>query len=148
MPQDNVHYKIPFNPISLCKENGQIETCSLAESIAQNLMLLVLTKQGENRFDKQYGNAVWNTEFENTVTESEWEEIFQKSMHAAIAQHEKRIMHPAIKVRIVNVEKNSKLQNFTTIKKKAIIHITAQLTASGENYNFSTELFLSPMFVE
>jgi phage baseplate assembly protein W len=146
--QDNIYYKIPFNPMSLCKDNGQVETCDLAESIAQNLMLLIVTKQGENRFDNQYGNTVWNTEFENNITESEWQEIFQRSMLTAISQHEKRIMHPLIKVKIMNVEKNSKLQNVTIIKKKAIIHITARLTASGENYNFSTEIFLSPMFIE
>jgi len=71
---------MPFDPEKLMGEDSTVEMCSLAESIAHNLMLLITTKKRENRFDFDYGNAVWDIEFENAVTTVEWEALFVASM--------------------------------------------------------------------
>lgn len=67
-PKGQEHYKLPFSPKAAMMSSGTLETCDIAESIAQNIMLLIITKQGENRYDEQYGNDVWNVEFDNGVT--------------------------------------------------------------------------------
>ena len=130
------------------KENGAIETCDIAESIAQNIMLLIITKKGENRYDDQYGNDVWNLEFDNGVSSSVWENIFIKSLKRQIADYEPRIVYPQIKAHIIFVEHNYDTRDFTEIKKKVKIAINAKLEATGEQYNFVTELFLSPMSID
>lgn len=130
------------------KENGAIETCDIAESIAQNIMLLIITKKGENRYDDQYGNDVWNLEFDNGVSSSVWENIFIKSLKRQIADYEPRIVSPQIKAHIIFVEHNYDTRDFTEIKKKVKIAINAKLEATGEQYNFVTELFLSPMSID
>lgn len=130
------------------KENGAIETCDIAESIAQNIMLLIITKKGENRYDDQYGNDVWNLEFDNGVSSSVWENIFIKSLKRQIADYEPRIVSPQIKAHIIFVEHNYDTRDFTEIKKKVKIAINAKLEATGERYNFVTELFLSPMSID
>lgn len=130
------------------KENGAVETCDIAESIAQNIMLLIITKKGENRYDDQYGNDVWNLEFDNGVSSSVWENIFIKSLKRQIADYEPRIVSPQIKAHIIFVEHNYDTRDFTEIKKKVKIAINAKLEATGEQYNFVTELFLSPMSID
>lgn len=145
---ESSNYILPFNPSSLMKENGAIETCDIAESIAQNIMLLIITKKGENRYDDQYGNDVWNLEFDNGVSSSVWENIFIKSLKRQIADYEPRIVSPQIKAHIIFVEHNYDTRDFTEIKKKVKIAINAKLEATGERYNFVTELFLSPMSID
>ncbi|AZI33162.1 GPW/gp25 family protein [Kaistella carnis] len=145
---ESSNYILPFNPSSLMKENGAIETCDIAESIAQNIMLLIITKKGENRYDDQYGNDVWNLEFDNGVSSSVWENIFIKSLKRQIADYEPRIVSPQIKAHIIFVEHNYDTRDFTEIKKKVKIAINAKLEATGEQYNFVTELFLSPMSID
>ena len=95
---ENIYYQMPFNPSSLFKDGGEIQVCSMAESIAQNIMLLITTKQGENRFDEEYGNAVWNIEFDNTATNVLWEETFVSSLNKLIGRYEKRILNAVIKI--------------------------------------------------
>lgn len=145
---ESSNYILPFNPSFLMKENGAIETCDIAESIAQNIMLLIITKKGENRYDDQYGNDVWNLEFDNGVSSSVWENIFIKSLKRQIADYEPRIVSPQIKAHIIFVEHNYDTRDFTEIKKKVKIAINAKLEATGEQYNFVTELFLSPMSID
>lgn len=142
------NYKMPFNPESLMLEAGTIEMCSIAESIAQNLMLLITTKKKENRFDFNYGNAVWDIEFESAITTVEWETIFIESMEEQIAQYEHRIYAPKIQVHIEYVEHSYETRKYAEIKKKAKIAIQARLTETGETFRFATELFLSPMSID
>lgn len=142
------NYSLPFNPSSLMKENGAIQTCDVAESIAQNIMLLIITKKGENRYDAQYGNDVWDLEFDNGVSSAVWENIFIKSLKRQIAEYETRLISPQIKAHIIFVEHNYETKGYTEIKKKVKIAINAKLESTGEQYNFVTELFLSPMSID
>jgi hypothetical protein len=57
---DTPNYRMPFVPSTLMTEGGSIDTCDMGESIAHNIMLLITTKKGENRYDENYGNDVWN----------------------------------------------------------------------------------------
>lgn len=144
----NRYYKIPLNLKRLMSDNSSIQTCSMVESIAQHLMLLITTKKKENRFDFDYGNAVWDIEFENSITAIKWEAIFVASMKNQIRKYEPRIYAPRIDVHIVHVEHTYETKRFSEIKKKAKIAIYAKLTETDENFNFSTELFLSPMSID
>lgn len=139
---------MPFDPERLMGEDSSVEMCSMAESIAHNLMLLITTKKRENRFDFDYGNAVWDFEFENAVTTVEWEALFVESMKDQIEKYEPRIMAPRISVHIEYVEHSYETKRYSEIKKKAKVAINAQLTETGETFSFSTELFLSPMSID
>lgn len=142
------NYKMPFDPERLMSEDSSIEKCSMAESIAQNIMLLITTKKRENRFDLDYGNAVWDIEFENAITTVEWEDTFVKSMKEQIGKYEPRIYAPKIEVHIEYVERSFEMKKYSEIKKKAKIAINAKLAETGEPFNFNTELFLSPMSID
>lgn len=144
----NKNYKMPFDPEKLTCDNGNVEMCSMAESIAHNLMLLITTKKRENRFDLDYGNAVWDIEFDNAITTVKWEALFIKSMKEQIERYEPRIYAPKIDVHIEYVQHSYETKKYSEIKKKAKIAVNARLTETGETYSFATELFLSPMSID
>lgn len=145
---ENQNYKIPFNPSSMMMSNGHIETCDIAESIAQNIMLLIITKKGENRYDEDYGNDVWNVEFDNGVTPAMWENLFVTSLRRQIAEHEPRLVNAVVEAHINYVEHSYETKGFSEVKKKVKVGINAKLESTGERFSFSTELFLSPMSID
>ena len=142
------NYKMPFNPSSVMTSDGYIKTCDVGESIAQNIMLLITTKKGENRYDENYGNDVWNTEFDNGISSAVGENIFVKSLHRQILAYEQRLANPIVEAYVSFVEHTYETRNFTEVKKKVRVVIKAKMEETGENFNFSTELFLSPMSID
>jgi len=148
MFQENKYYRMPFNPGALFSDEGSIAICSTAESIAHNIMLLITTRKGENRFDEDYGNEVWDIEFDNAATQVLWEQTFINSLTLLILEHEQRITNPIVKVHTSLVHHTYKTKSFTVIKKKATIAVNAKLFDSGEHFSFSTEIFLSPMSID
>lgn len=145
---ENQNYKIPFNPLNMMTSNGQIETCDIAESIAQNIMLLIITKKGENRYDEDYGNDVWSVEFDNGVTPAKWENLFVTSLRRQIADYEPRLVNATVEAHINYVEHSYETRGFSEVKKKVKVGINAKLESTGERFSFSTELFLSPMSID
>lgn len=143
----NKIYKIPIDLEPLMSDNQDAKTCSMAESIGDNILLLLTTRKRENRFDFDYGNAVWDLEFENAVSTVEWESIFIASMKEQLERYEPRIRDVKIAVHIEYVEHSYDTKRYTEIKKKAKIAVNALLTDSGEHYGFSTAIFLSPLSI-
>lgn len=145
---DTPNYRMPFVPSALMSDGGSIDTCDVGESIAHNIMLLITTKKGENRYDENYGNDVWSLEFDNGVTTAIWENVFVKSLKRQILQYEPRIVQPKVDAYIQLVEHNYDTKEHTEIKKKVKIGINAKMEETGELFSFSTELFLSPMSID
>lgn len=145
---DTPNYRMPFVPSALMTEGGSIDICDMGESIAHNIMLLITTKKGENRYDDNYGNDVWNLEFDNGVTSAVWESVFIKSLKRQIQEYEPRIVQPQVEAHIQFVEHSYDTKEHTEIKKKVRIAINAKMEATGERFSFSTELFLSPMSID
>lgn len=145
---NNAFLKLPFNPDFVMIEGETLPTCSLAESIAQHLMLLILTRKGENRFNPDYGNAVWDLEFDNAVTMVVWERVFAESLSDQITRYESRINQPEIRAQLEYVEHQYGTKDFVEVRKKAKISIQAIVTETGEHFTFSTTIYLSPMTVD
>lgn len=145
---NNLYCKIPLDPESLLSERSKVKTCSMAESIAQNLMLLITSRKQENRFDPDFGNDVWEFEFDNAVTIVHWETLFIESLKRQIQQYEPRLRQPKIEVRIQHVEHTYSTRKFSEIKKRAKIAINGKLIDTGEQYSFATELFIGPMSID
>ncbi len=134
---ENSNYKLPFRPLNLMASNGQVETCDVFESIAQNIMLLITTKKGENRYDE-----------DNGISTTIWETIFIKSLIRQINDYEPRLQNPKVQAHITYVEHSYETKGYTEVKKKVKIGINSRLESTGENFNFTTELYLSPMSID
>lgn len=142
-----MYYKIPFNFGDII--NGKdSHICSLAESIAQHIQLLITTKFGESRYNPKYGNAIWELEFERAINESKWTEEFRQSVLKAIISYEPRLVKVYVEIHAELVEKTWPMKNYTEIKKKVTILVKANLIETDEKFSFKTDLFLSPMSVD
>ncbi|WP_211660267.1 GPW/gp25 family protein [Pedobacter nototheniae] len=141
-----MYFKFPIYLGELL-EGRELTMCSLGESIAQHIQLLITTRFGENRYDYEYGNKIWELEFENNITTAEWEEKFRLHVINSIHQYEQRIENPIAQIFTEMVEKEWPMKKFTEVRKKVTILIKANLTESKEAFSFKTELFLSPMSV-
>ncbi|MEX6687651.1 GPW/gp25 family protein [Danxiaibacter flavus] len=141
-----MYYQIPFD-FGAVMQGAPLPACDLVESIAQHVQLLVTTKCNENRFDRKYGNSVWDQDFERGLSDADWEDKFKTSLLSALENYEPRIFNINIVVKAEMVEKTWPLKKYTEIKKKVTVLINAQLVESSEKFSFKTELYISPMAV-
>ena len=52
----------------------KLQRCSYQESIAQHIMLLILSHHGEVIGREDFGSMIWDLEFNQLVKISDWEE--------------------------------------------------------------------------
>jgi phage baseplate assembly protein W len=124
-------YKKPFKLNNIF--NGQdIDKQDVGGSISQYIELIIFTRYGEHRFKPDFGCEIWDLDFELIISESMWEEKLRQSLLRSITQYEKRIYDVHIDVHI-------------EIKKKVEIVVSGKMQQTGENYVFTTSLFLSPL---
>ncbi|PAW92065.1 hypothetical protein CKK33_00565 [Mucilaginibacter sp. MD40] len=122
-----------------------LETQDLGASISQYLELIIFTRFGEHRFKPDFGCEIWELDFELIVSESTWEEKLRQSLLKSITTHEHRIYDVNLDVRIKEVNKFYPLRNISEIKKRVEIVVTGRIQQTGENYMFSTALYLNPL---
>jgi phage baseplate assembly protein W len=142
-----MYYRFPFDFGELLEGQG-IPPCSEAESIAQHIQLLITTKFGENRYDAEYGNEIWELEFDNGLSTGIWENRFVQSVTNAVVAYEQRIEKVKVIIHSELVEKTWPMKKYTEIKNKVTILLYADLVSSGEPFSFKTVLFLSPMSID
>lgn len=143
-----MYYKLPFDFGKIIQGKDAELSSSIAENIAQHIELLVTTKFGENRSDNNYGNEIWDLEFENSLSDTQWEEHFRLSVIRTVAQYEPRLTNPDATIHSELVEKVWPIKEYTEIKKRVVIVLKGTLTETGEKFSFKTELYLSPMSVD
>ncbi|MFD1258007.1 GPW/gp25 family protein [Mucilaginibacter terrae] len=137
-------YKKPFSLKNIF--NGQdIDKQDVGASISQYIELIIFTRYGEHRFKPDFGCEIWDLDFELIISESMWEEKLRQSLLRSITQYEQRIYDVHIDVHIKEVNKFYPLRNVSEIKKKVEIVISGKMQQTGENYVFTTSLFLSPL---
>ncbi|MDJ1469688.1 GPW/gp25 family protein [Cytophagaceae bacterium DM2B3-1] len=137
-------------PIRFSKmlEGKELDTClDTGDSIAQYLQLLLITRPGENCFDPQFGCAIWDMDFELIVNEGTWKEGFRLAVADAIVRYEKRLENVRVEISIETVERHIGVKKRPELRRKAIVYIRANMVQTGEQFTFSTELFLSPLSV-
>lgn len=140
-------YKKPFD-FSRIFSNNPLESCDNGVSIAQHIELIIFTRFGEHRFDRDFGCEVWELDFELIVNQAMWEDRMCQSLMQAVKQQEKRLYDVEAEIKVRDVEKIFPLRRITEIKKQVDIMVSGKLVATGENYVFNTALFLSPLSSE
>ena len=137
-------YKKPFRFKQIFQGND-MDNQDLGGSISQYIELIIYTRYGEHRYQPDFGCEIWDLDFELIVSETMWEEKLRQSLLRSITKYEKRIYNVQIEVKINEVNKFYPLRNVTEIKKQVEIIIKGTVQQTGENYFFSTSLYLSPL---
>ncbi|MFM2375080.1 MAG: hypothetical protein RLZZ165_177 [Bacteroidota bacterium] len=122
-----------------------LATCGLGESISQVIYLLVTTRRGEMPGNPDFGCLIWDLQFEIVVEPVVWKTAVEKSLREGIARYEKRLTNTEVQVSLSDVESVYPFKQHPEIKKQALIQVKALLKDTGENFNFSMKVFVSPL---
>jgi len=137
-------YKKPF-ALNKIFTGQDLDKQDVGASISQYIELIIFTRYGEHRFKPDFGCEIWDLDFELIISESMFEEKLRKSLLRSITNYEQRIYDVHIDVHIKEVNKFYPLRNVNEIKKKVEIVVNGKMQQTGENYVFSTSLYLSPL---
>ena len=66
----------------------KLQRCSYQESIAQHIMLLILSHHGEVIGREDFGSMIWDLEFNQLVKISDWEEGVKNSLIKTIEKYQ------------------------------------------------------------
>lgn len=145
---DGEYYKLPLNLTAFLDddtEESYLETCTEKESIYQYIHLLISTCPGEHDFDKTFGTRIFEMDFEKIISRTRWEMQFTQYITETIVNNEKRLENVDVKVQIEDTTRQDTVFGTSTIKKRALVSVSANLLRTGERCNFSYVLYLGPL---
>ena len=137
------YYTLPLDP-ELLMQKKEHPGCNLKQSVGHHLHLIITTAFGEMQSDVDFGNSIWDHDFDNLTARTRQQEWMKESLLKAIRKHETRL--DAIKVDVL--VKQEEVNAFSTerrVKKRLDINITARLTATSEDITFRDSFFVSPL---
>ncbi|MCC3158600.1 GPW/gp25 family protein [Hymenobacter sp. 15J16-1T3B] len=136
-------YRLPLDMAALL-ERQQLPRCSVQESIAQHLYLILTTQFGESRYDPGYGCQVWEQDFE-ALTTMRWKDNVQRSVEQAIRTYEPRLVRARAHVSVTDFEVRHVGQR---VRKRLEVKVNAVLHRTNEPFAFQASLFVAPLAVD
>jgi len=140
----NSYYSLPLRLDKIINKKSN-PLCSLQESIAQNLYLLITSSFKELRFDHSYGCSIWEQDFE-IMTNIKWKDILSSSLEETIKIHEQRLKNARVKIEIEEFKFTNK--EAIRIKKKLIIRIDGFVVKTNEKFEFMEQIYIAPFSLE
>ena len=136
------YLKIPLQlPLATSKK---MKRCSYEESIAQHIMLLILSHHGEVIGKDDFGSMIWELEFNQLVKASDWEDGVRNSLLLAINKYETRLDEINVDVTLSEVEEEPR-NNISHVKRKAHISVTGKIKETSAPFHFKTSVNISPL---
>jgi hypothetical protein len=140
----NSFYTLPLR-LDKIVNRKPVSYCSLQESIAQNLYLLITTDFKGLRYDHSYGCSIWEQDFE-IMANIKWKDTLSGSLEETIRKHEDRLINSKVKVEIEEYKFLSK--EIIRVKKKLIIKISGFTARTNEKFEFTEQIFIAPFSLE
>ena len=137
------YYQLPLDLEGIL-ERRHLPRCSVQDSVAQHLYLLLTTYFGEARYEPAFGCQVWEQDFE-AMTTMRWKDRVQQSVEQAIRQFEPRLTQARAQVAVLDFELKGVSQR---IRRRLDITITATLYRTREPFTFQASLFVAPLSVD
>jgi predicted component of type VI protein secretion system len=136
------YLKLPLRFGSFFEKN-KLDTCTLQNSIARNLHLLITTTVGENKQDVQYGCAFWDNDYDIHLSNDARREMVIEALTRQIARYEKRLVAVAVEVNVRQASVNE--ANGSRLRRRIEIIISGSLSRSNEPFRFATGFFIGPL---
>jgi predicted component of type VI protein secretion system len=140
----NSFYTLPLR-LDKIVNRKPVSSCTLQESIAQNIYLLITTGFKELRFDHSYGCRIWEQDFE-IMANIKWKDTLSFSLEETIKTHEKRLKDIKVKIEIEEYKFLNK-EN-TRIKKKLNVKAEGFTVKTNEKFEFMEQIFIAPFSLE
>ena len=139
----NSYYRLPLDLAGIL-ERQQLPRCSVQESIAQHLYLMLTSQFGDSRFEPEFGCQVWEQDFE-AMTTMHWKDCVQQSVEQAIENYEPRLTRARAEIAMTDFELKNVNQR---IRKRLEVTITAALHRTDEPFVFQASIFVAPLSVD
>ncbi|MDQ2771911.1 MAG: GPW/gp25 family protein [Bacteroidota bacterium] len=137
------YYRLPLDLEGILNRQ-QLPRCSVQESIAQHLYLMLTTHFGESRYEPEFGCLVWEQDFE-AMTTMRWKDSVQQSVEQAIRDFEPRLVRARAQVAVMDFELKNVNQR---IRKRLEVTINAALHRTDEPFAFQASLFVAPLSID
>jgi phage baseplate assembly protein W len=137
------YYQLPLDLEGIL-ERRQLPRCSMQDSVAQHIYLLLTTYFGESRYDADFGCQVWEQDFE-AMTTMRWKDRVQRSVEQSVDEFEPRLTQVRAQVAVMDFELKGVSQR---IRRRLEITITAVLYRTREPFVFHASLFVAPLSVD
>ncbi len=133
-------------PLDFSDPTGiKLKRFNLEDSIAQNIMMLVVSHHGEVVGKEDYGSIIWELEFNQLVKISAWEESVRESLQKTINKYEKRLKDIVVDVTLSEIDDDFRNTKNAHIRRKAKITVNANLAANNLPFSFGTLVYISPL---
>ena len=126
--------------------DGKFNVCSLNESVARNLHLLITTCPGENLQNDFFGSAFWDNDYEIHISQDERRQIVEHSLKEQISKFENRLENVQLIVRVKQAEFPG-IHN-TQLRYRLEIIINGRLKRNAEPFSFATGFFIGPLMLD
>ena len=136
------YLKLPLDLSSTL--NGQMQRCSYEESIAQHIMMLIVSRYGEVEGKEDYGSVIWDLEFNQVLKNADWEEKVRQSLEATITKYESRLKDIHVRVELTEVEEDVR-NKFPNARQRVRVWVNGVMVRNDQQFNFSTHLYISPI---
>jgi phage baseplate assembly protein W len=137
------YYSLPLRPDKLMK--GELHgKCNLQASINQYIRLIVTTAFGEMQQDEQFGCEIWDSDFDNLVSNNKIREKIKNSVYHSVTGYEKRLQSIKVDVFIKEEELPNNI-NGRQVKKRLDIQLTAVNKLTNEPFIFRDSFYTGPL---
>ncbi len=127
-------------------QKKKLDRCTLKDSIARNIHLLITTQLEENNQDYNYGSQFWDHDYDIHMTNAIRREMIMTSLKKQLQKYEKRVSKTIVEVNVV--QKEYRLSNNLQLRRRVEIVVTGQLSRNNEPFHFKTSFFIGPMLFD
>src|SRR5690606_5273713 len=136
-------YCLPFSFAGIMQKKDH-PTCSLQQSVAQHLHLIITTSFGELPWDENFGCSIWEHDFDNITSAHKIKELIKESLQSSIEHYEKRLVNVRIDLLIGQEELPNSIHG-ARVKKKISITISGLLQSTNEKFIYEDSFFTGPL---
>jgi phage baseplate assembly protein W len=136
-------YSLPLTFAGIMQKKDH-PTCTLQQSVAQHLHLIITTAFGELPAEEKFGCSIWEHDFDNITSAHKIKEYIRESLQNSIEHYEKRLANVRIDL-LISQEELINTNYGARVKKKITITITGLLQSTNERFVYEDSFFTGPL---
>jgi phage baseplate assembly protein W len=135
------YFKLPLK-LGEISQKGDHAKCTLKESIAQMIHLIIISHYGECKYDESLGFELWEHDFVTITNTQALKDQLKKSLLRTIQDHEPRLSGLRVDVQLDQVEyRIPKIRTKIMIK----VLVNGNIIKTNEQFSFTEQFFIGPL---
>lgn len=136
------YYSLPLKLGRVIRKE-ELPTCTLEASIANLIHLIATSHFGESKFDRKFGNVIWENEFGNIAQNNTAREDIKQSVLDGIARYEPRLTNVRVEIRWSQEETDG--SRIRRLSERIDIGINALIIASRRPFSHHEYFYIAPL---